>query len=71
MKNVRINCHIRQFKLNIKIICKEKGIKIEKLCKSLGKERTYIAHLRNPGLTTVIDIANAIGCSPSDLMVGL
>ena len=71
MINVRVNCHIRQFKINIKYICKEKGIKIGKLCKSLGKERTYIAHLVNPNLTTVIDIANAIGCSPSELLTGL
>ena len=71
MKNARINTSIIQLKINIKTICKEKGIKIEKLCKSLGKERNHINQLKDPKLTTIINIANAICCSPSELLNGL
>lgn len=71
MKNARANTNIQQLKINIKVLCKNKGINIGRLCKSLGKNRCYISQLENPGLNTIIDIANTIGCSPSELLNGL
>lgn len=71
MKNARANTSIQVIKINIKRLCKENGINTSKLCKLLGKNRNHISQLENPSIRTMVDIANAIGCRPSDLMVGL
>lgn len=71
MKNARVNTSIQIVKANIKRLCKENGTNTSKLCKLLGKNRNHISQLENPSIRTMVDIANAIGCSPSDLLAGL
>lgn len=62
---------IIKLKVNIKAECKQRGLRIDSLCTSLGRNRSYIAHLINPGFKTIIDIARAIGCTPADLLAGI
>lgn len=58
-------------KKNIKQECKDRGITIAELCKRLGKNRCYIAQMRNPGLDKIINIADAIGCKLEDVFAGI
>ena len=59
---------LKQIKQNIKQECRERKILIDTLCRSLGVSRFYVAHLKNPSAGTLINIAVAIGCLPSDLL---
>lgn len=58
---------IEQLKYNINIERKKRNKSIEDICRSLRKNRSWIAHLTNPSMNTIIDIAHAIGCQPIDL----
>ena len=69
MKNKAISsADLEQIKQNIKKECKERKIKISTLCTSISKDRFYIAQMTNPSAGTLINIAVAIGCLPSDLL---
>ena len=71
MKNTKEKAETKAIKLNIKRIAKEKNIKVAELCRRLGYNRTYLAHLTNPSLQSIVAIAQAIGCSPAELLEGL
>lgn len=60
--------NIEQFKDNINTERKKRNKSIEDICRSLSRSRYWISKLSNPGLNTIVDIANAIGCTPADLM---
>lgn len=63
---------IKELKHNIKVKIKEKGLTIKEVCNKLNSDRLYIYRMTEEvKLNKVIDIANAIGCSPSDLLNGL
>jgi len=59
---------IHQLKENIHRERRFRNIKVSDLCKNIGKDRFYISQMINPPFNTIIDIANAIGCTPADLM---
>ena len=59
-------------KANIKAELKKRGSNTNKLCKVLGKDRKYIYRTTDGiKLDKLIDIANAIGCTSSELVAGL
>lgn len=58
-------------KRNIKAQAKEKNKTIEQICKELGYYRDHINKMQNPSAGKLIDIANAIGCTPSELLKGI
>lgn len=60
--------NIEQFKHNINTERKKRNKSIEDICRSLRRSRYWISKLTNPGLNTIIDIANTIGCTAADLM---
>ena len=63
---------INQVKLNIKEKAKKHNLTIGELCKRLGRDRLYIYRMTNGvGLEKIVRIANAIGCSPGELLAGL
>lgn len=63
---------IEIIKKNIKIQSKKNGLTIQSLCKVLRKDRNYINRITNEvKLNKIISIANAIGCTPSELLEGL
>ena len=58
--------------INIKRGLKSNKSSVAKLCKDLGVNRNYINQIKpGVGLDKVIRIANAIGCTPSELIEGL
>lgn len=65
------NTTIQIIKFNIKTECRHRKIKIKDLCKRMGFTRYYISNLENPSINTIINIANYIGCTPSDLLKGI
>ena len=59
---------IQKVKENIKAECKARSITIENLCKSMHKDRKYIYRMTDKvQAMKIINIAQAIGCAPSDL----
>lgn len=60
--------NIEQFKHNINTERKKRNKSIEDICRSLRHSRYWISKLSNPSLNTIVDIANAIGCTAADLM---
>lgn len=65
------NISVILFKANTKRIAKQNKISISNLCKDLGKNRSYLAHLKNPGITTIVSIAKVLQCQPAELLEGL
>ncbi len=62
----------KELKLNIKRLIKEKGLTIKEVCKRLNSDRMFIYRITDEvKLKKIIRIANAIGCSPSELLAGL
>jgi Helix-turn-helix. len=63
---------IIELKFNIKREIKQRGLTVAEVCSRLKSDRMYISRITEEvKLNKVIRIANAIGCSPSDLLVGL
>lgn len=58
-------------KRNIKELTKTNGKTIADICKVLGYHRDHINRMENPSAGKLIDIAHAIGCTPSDLFKGV
>ena len=71
MDNKIKTASIKRFKLNVRLVAKRKNISINLLCNSLGRNRSYLPHLKNPSLTTIISIARVLNCEPSELLEGL
>ena len=62
----------KSFIINIKIQLKQRNSSITELCKVMGVNRNYINQINNGvGLEKIVRIANAIGCSPGELLAGL
>ena len=62
----------KSFILNIKYQLKQRNSSITELCKAMGVNRNYINQINNGvGLEKIVRIANAIGCSPGELLAGL
>ena len=62
----------KSFIINIKTQLKQRNSSIAELCKAMGVNRNYINQINNGvGLEKIIRIANAIGCNPGELLVGL
>ena len=62
----------KSFILNIKDQLKQRNSSVAELCKTMGVNRNYINQINNGvGLEKIIRIANAIGCNPGELLVGL
>jgi transcriptional regulator with XRE-family HTH domain len=59
---------INKFKENIRVERKKRKKSVSYICARLEVNRFWIAHLTNPSLNTIINLANAIGCTPADLM---
>ena len=56
-------------KTNIKRELKSRDISIESLCKSLGYNRNFIAHIKdNVKLNKIQMIAREIGCTMAELL---
>ena len=63
---------IEQVKINIKEQLKQSNMTIQQLCKLMRKDRRYIYYITNEvKLKKIIEIAQYIGCNPSDLLKGL
>ena len=63
---------IKELKFNIKTQIKQKGLTTKEVCERLNSDRLYIYRMTDEvKLIKIINIANAIGCSPSDLLNGL
>ena len=63
---------IKEVKFNIKSLIKQHNLTIGEVCKRLGQDRGYINRITDEvKLKKIIDIANAIGCSPGELLAGL
>ena len=63
---------IEQVKQNIKEQLKQSNMTAQELCKLMRKDRRYIYYITNEvKLKKIIDIAQYIGCNPSDLLKGL
>lgn len=58
-------------KRNIKELTKTNGKTIAYVCEALGYHRDHINKIENPSAGKLINIANAIGCTPSDLFKGI
>lgn len=62
----------KSFIINIKTQLKQRNSSITELCKAMGVNRNYINQINNGvGLEKIVRIANAIGCSPGELLAGL
>lgn len=62
----------KSFIINIKSQLKERNSSVAELCRKMGVNRNYINQINNGvGLEKIIRIANAIGCSPGELLTGL
>ena len=62
----------KSFIINIKSQLKQRNSSIAELCKAMGVNRNYINQINNGvGLEKIVRIANAIGCSPGELLTGL
>ena len=63
---------IKQVKQNIKEQLKQSNMTIQELCKLMRKDRKYIYRITDEvKLKKIIEIAQYIGCNPSDLLKGL
>ena len=63
---------IEQVKINIKEQLKQSNMTIQQLCKLMRKDRKYIYRITDEvKLKQIIEIAQYIGCNPSDLLKGL
>lgn len=66
------NDMIIQIKENIKTEIKKNKTSVQAVCNILGKHRNFINRMTDEvKLNKIIDIAHAIGCTPSDLLKGL
>lgn len=66
------NTIIQQVKFNIEYEIKERKLTTKKVCERLKVDRFYIYRMtdRTP-LEKIVKIAEAIGCTPSDLLKGI
>ena len=63
---------IEQVKINIKEQLRASNMTIQQLCKLMRKDRKYIYRITDEvKLNKIVDIAQYIGCNPSDLLKGL
>ena len=63
---------IEQVKINIKEQLRASNMTIQQLCKLMRKDRKYIYRITDEvKLKKIIEIAQYIGCNPSDLLKGL
>ena len=63
---------IEQIKENIKKQLKQSNMTTQELCKLMRKDRRYIYYMTDEvKLNKIVDIAQYIGCNPSDLLKGL
>ena len=63
---------IEQVKQNINEQLKTSNMTIQELCKLMRKDRRYIYYITDEvKLKKIIDIAQYIGCNPSELLKGL
>ena len=63
---------IKQVKSNIKEQLKQSNITIQELCRLMRKDRKYIYRITDEvKLNKIVEIAQYIGCNPSDLLKGL
>lgn len=63
---------IKQVKRNIKEQLKQSNMTIQELCKIMRKDRKYIYRITEEvKLKKIVEIAQYIGCNPSDLLKGL
>ena len=63
---------IEQVKQNIKEQLKQSNMTIQQLCKLMRKDRRYIYYITDEvKLNKIVEIAQYIGCNPSDLLKGL
>ena len=63
---------IDQVKANIKQKIKERKLTTQQVCKALGSDRMYIYRTTDKvSLDKLVRIAQAIGCSPGELLEGL
>lgn len=62
---------LKTIKRNIKGKAKEKNKTIAEVCRSLGYYRDHINKMQNPSAGKLIDIAQAIGCTPAELFADL
>ena len=63
---------IEQVKQNIKKQLKQSNMTTQELCKLMRKDRRYIYYITDEvKLKKIIEIAQYIGCNPSDLLKGL
>ena len=63
---------IKQVKNNIKEQLKQSNMTINELCKIMRKDRKYIYRITEEvKLKKIVEIAQYIGCDPSDLLKGL
>ena len=62
----------KSFIINIKVQLKQRNSSVAELCRTMGVNRNYINQINNGvGLEKIVRIANAIGCSPGELLAGL
>ena len=63
---------IKQVKQNIKEQLKQSNMTIQELCRLMRKDRKYIYRITDEvKLNKIVEIAQYIGCNPSDLLKGL
>ena len=63
---------IKQVKNNIKEQLKQSNMTTQELCKIMRKDRKYIYRITEEvKLNKIIEIAQYIGCNPSELLKGL
>ena len=63
---------IKQVKNNIKEQLKASNMTIQELCKLMRKDRKYIYRITEEvKLKKIVEIAQYIGCNPSELLKGL
>ena len=63
---------IEQVKINIKEQLRASNMTIQQLCKLMRKDRKYIYRITEEvKLKKILEIAQYIGCNPSDLLKGL
>ena len=63
---------IKQVKSNIKEQLKQSNMTTQELCKIMRKDRKYIYRITEEvKLNKIVEIAQYIGCNPSDLLKGL
>ena len=63
---------IEQIKNNIKAELKRSNMTAQELCKLMHKDRRYIYYMTdNVKLSKIVEIAQYIGCTPSELLNGV